>query len=142
LVVTACFTNVAMSVTFARDQGVLKRARGTPLPPAVFLAGRILNSVLITLILVVIVVAFGAVFYGVQIPTNTMPAFLVTLAVCAASFSALGLAMTGFIPNAEAAPAVVNGVVLPLLLFRTCSSAAMRPRPGFRLRLVFPIARL
>ncbi len=113
--VTACYTNVAMSVTFARDQGVLKRVRGTPLPAAVFLAGRILNSVLIALLLVVIVVAFGAALYGVQVPTNTMPAFLLTLAVCAAAFSALGLAMTSFIPNAEAAPAVVNAMILPLL---------------------------
>jgi ABC-2 type transport system permease protein len=71
--------------------------------------------VLIGMLLVVIVVAFGAVFYGVEVPTNTLPAFLVTLAVGSACFSALGLAITGFISNAEAAPAVVNASVLPLM---------------------------
>jgi ABC-2 type transport system permease protein len=114
-VITACYTNVAMTVTYSRDQGVLKRIRGTPLPASVYLAGRIVNSVLIGMLLVVIVVAFGAVFYGVDVPTNTLPAFLVTLAVGSACFSALGLAITGFISNAEAAPAVVNASVLPLM---------------------------
>jgi len=114
-VITACYTNVAMTVTYSRDQGVLKRIRGTPLPASVYLAGRIVNAVLIGILLVVIVVAFGAVFYGVSLPTNTALAFLVTLAVGAAAFSALGLAITGFISNAEAAPAVVNASVLPLM---------------------------
>ncbi len=114
-IVTACYTNVAMTVTFSRDQGVLKRMRGTPLPASVFLAGRIIESVLIGVLLVAIVVAFGAVFYGVEIPTNTMVAFLVTLAVGSAAFSALGLAVTGLIPSAEAAPAVVQFSVLPLM---------------------------
>lgn len=114
-VITACYTNVAMTVTFSRDQGVLKRIRGTPLPAAVFLTGRILSSVLIGILLVVIVVAFGFVFYGVDIPAGTLPAFLVTLAIGSAAFAALGLAVTGLIPNAEAGPAVINASVLPLL---------------------------
>lgn len=114
-VISACYTNVAMTVTFARDQGVLKRVRGTPLPGAIYLAGRILSSMLVALLLVAIVVAFGAVFYGVDVPTNTAPAFLVTLAVGACAFSALGLAITGFIPQAEASPAVINASVLPLM---------------------------
>jgi ABC-2 type transport system permease protein len=44
-----------------------------------------------------------------------MPAFLVTIAVGAASFSALGLAVTAAIPNADASPAIVNASILPLL---------------------------
>ncbi len=114
-VITACYTNVAMTVTFARDQGILKRIRGTPLPPLAFLTGKIINSILIGILLVAIVVAFGRVFYGVDVPGHTMPAFILTLVVGSASFCALGLAVTGFISNAEAAPAVVNGSILPLL---------------------------
>jgi ABC-2 type transport system permease protein len=114
-IVTACYTNLAITLVFSRDEGILKRVRGTPLPPAVFLAARILISVLIGLLLVVIVVAFGFVFYGVDLPTNTMPAFLVTLVLGSATFCALGLAITSFIPNPDAAPAVVNASILPLL---------------------------
>ncbi|MBI2238273.1 MAG: ABC transporter permease, partial [Actinobacteria bacterium] len=38
-VITACYTNIAMSVTFQRDEGILKRLRGTPLPAWAYLAG-------------------------------------------------------------------------------------------------------
>jgi ABC-2 type transport system permease protein len=114
-VITACYTNVAMTVTFARDQGILKRVHGTPLPPLAFLLGKVLNSIFIAALLVVIVVAFGRAFYGVDIPGHTLPAFILTLVVGSAAFCALGLAISGFVSNAEAAPAVVNGVIWPLL---------------------------
>lgn len=113
-VISAAYTNIAMMVSIARDNGLLKRVRGTPLPPWAFLFGKIAHATLVALLLVAIVVAFGAVFYDVEVPTKTMPAFIVTLAVGAASFCALGVAMTGFIRNADAAPAVVNGSILPL----------------------------
>jgi ABC-2 type transport system permease protein len=56
----------------------------------------------------------GALVYGVTIPTDTLPAMLVTLAVGAFSFSCLGFALAAAIPTAEAAPAVTNATVLPL----------------------------
>jgi ABC-2 type transport system permease protein len=113
-VLTATYTNIAMSVTASRDLGVLKRVRGTPLPPASFLAGRILHAVLVGLLLVVIVAAFGSVFYGVRFPWDRLPALVLTLVLSAASFCALGLAIAGLIPNADAAPAIVNFTILPL----------------------------
>lgn len=114
-VITATFTNIAMMMTFARDEGILKRIRGTPLPGWSYLAGRILHASLVALLLVVIVSAFGAVFYGVPVPWDQLPALVVTLLIGAATFCALGLALVAFIPNADAAPAVVNAAILPLL---------------------------
>jgi ABC-2 type transport system permease protein len=114
-VITACFTNVAMSIAFARDGGVLKRIKGTPLPAWAFLFGKITHAVLLALLLVAVSSAAGALFYGVDLPTNTVPAFLVTLALGAATFCALGTAITTIIPNADAAPAIVNFTSLPLL---------------------------
>jgi ABC-2 type transport system permease protein len=105
-IITATYTNLAISVSFARDLGVLKRIRGTPLPSWAFMFGRIAHAILVAFLLVVIVVAFGALFYGAEIPTDTLRA---------ASFSALGLAITAVIPNADASPAVVNASILPLL---------------------------
>ena len=114
-VITACYTNIAMTVTIARDGGVLKRVRGTPLPGWSYLLGKVLHSIVVMALLVAIVCAFGRIFYDVGLPTRSLPAFLVTLAVGAATFCALGLAFTAVIPNAEAAPAVVNASILPLL---------------------------
>ena len=114
-VVTACYTNISISTVFSRDEGVLKRVRGTPLPGWAYLLARIAHAILIALLLVVIVVLFGRVFYSVDIPTTTLPAFVASLAVGAACFSALGLAVTRIVPNPDAAPAVINATVLPLL---------------------------
>jgi ABC-2 type transport system permease protein len=68
-----------------------------------------------SIVLVAICAGFGAAFYGATLPSNTLPAFLLTLVVGAAVFSALGVAVTAVIPNADAAPAVVNATILPLL---------------------------
>lgn len=114
-VINACYTSVAMNVAFAREAGQLKRLRGTPLPPWAMLAGKIGHAVLVGFMLVIVVSAFGRVFYDVDLPTRTLPAAILALAVGSAAFAAIGLAVASFIPNADAAPAVVNGIILPLL---------------------------
>ena len=114
-VINACYTGLAMSISFARDQGQLQRIAGTPLPKGSYLGAKVLFMTVIGMLLVVVVTAFGLVFYSVDVPSGTLPAFLLSLVVGAAAFAALGLATTAFIPNAEAAPAVVNAIILPLL---------------------------
>jgi ABC-2 type transport system permease protein len=113
-VITATYTNIAMMVTVARDNGVLKRLRGTPLPPWAYLFGRIVQAAGVAFLLVLIVAAFGALFYDVRFPWDRLPALVVTLAIGAASFCALGLAIAGLIPNADSAPAIVQFSILPL----------------------------
>jgi ABC-2 type transport system permease protein len=114
-IVNACYTNIVMTVSIARDEGLLKRVRGTPLPGWAYIFGRVVHATLIAILLVVIVIAFGAVFYGVDVPTTTMPAFIVTITLAAATFCALGLAVSAFVPNAQAASAIANATVLPIL---------------------------
>ena len=129
-VVTATYTNLAMMVTIARDAGVLKRIRGTPLPAWIYLGGKIGHSVAIAFLLVVIVAAFGTLVYGVDVPWGALPAMLLVLVVAAATFSALGLAVSGLIPNADAAPAVVNATILPVL-FISNVFVQMEAAPGW-----------
>ncbi|HEX2295761.1 MAG TPA: ABC transporter permease [Actinomycetota bacterium] len=114
-VITACYTNIAISVATARDLGILKRVRGTPLPSSAYLLARVIHASVIALLLVGVVTLAGAAFYGVDAPTGDLPLFALTIVVGAAAFSALGLALTAVIPTAQAAPAVVNASILPLL---------------------------
>jgi len=115
-VITACYTNIAISVSFQRDLGILKRTRGTPLPAAAYLTGRVIHAMIVAIILVVLCSAFGRAFYRADVPSGvTLAKFFVILLVGAASFAALGLAVTSVIPNADASPAVVNATILPLL---------------------------
>jgi ABC-2 type transport system permease protein len=114
-IVNACFTSLAMTTVAVREDGILKRIRGTPMPSLVYLAARICHSVLVGLLLVVVVSAFGAIAYGVPFPWDQLPILFVSLLLGAACFCALGLAISGFVPNERAAPAVVNAIILPLL---------------------------
>jgi len=114
-VITACYTNIAMSLSIARDSGALKRMRGSPMPAWAYMFARIVHAVLVAVFLVIICAAFGAVFYQATLPTSTLPAFLVALVVGAATFCALGVAVTSVIPTSDAAPAIVNASVLPLM---------------------------
>ncbi len=113
-VITACFTNLAMMVSISRERGILKRLRGTPLPAGSYVAARILHSILISVLLVAIVIVFGTAVYDVDPPTDRSAALVVTLAIGAAAFCALGLAMTIAIRSEDAAPATINGLILPL----------------------------
>jgi ABC-2 type transport system permease protein len=114
-VITACYTNTAISLAFSRDSGALKRLKGSPLPAWAYMFARIAHSIVIAIVLVVICAAFGALFYHATLPTRTLAAFLFTLIIGAGAFCTLGVAIASFIPNADAAPAVVNATALPLL---------------------------
>jgi ABC-2 type transport system permease protein len=113
-VMGACFTNISITLSLRRDNGILKRLRGTPLPSWAFIAGVVGSSIIVSIILAVLTTGFGVLVYGVQVPLH-FGAAAVTIGVGALSFCALGMAMTIAIPNAEAAPAIVNGVFLPIV---------------------------
>lgn len=115
-VITACFNNIAIGLTFQRDSGVLKRTDGTPLPAAVYLTARVAHAVLVAVLLVAITIAFGRLAYSAEVPTGaTLGRFVVMLLVGAASFCALGFAITAVVPNDDASAPIVNGVIMPLL---------------------------
>jgi ABC-2 type transport system permease protein len=115
-VISACFTNIAIQTTFNRDQGILKRLRGTPLPSGAYMAARVVHAMVVGAILVVITLVFGRIVYDSPLPTGgPLLEFTVTFLVGSLSFAALALALTAVIPNAEASPPIVNAVILPLL---------------------------
>jgi ABC-2 type transport system permease protein len=111
-----CFVNLAIQVTIRREDGLLKRVRGTPLPAGSFFASLVGNALVVSAIDVVVALAVGRLFFSVELPSEWGP-FLVAVVVGVCSFTALALAISSFIPNAEAAPAVVNLPFLVLVIF-------------------------
>ena len=115
-VISACYSNIAMATAFQRDSGQLKQVHGTPLPSSSFLVGRLVHAMAIGILLVIITAVFGRIAYEASIPTGiTLLEVIVMLVVGGATFCALGLAVSAAVPNADAAPAVVNASILPLL---------------------------
>jgi ABC-2 type transport system permease protein len=111
----ACFNNIATSITFQREDGLLKRAHGTPLPAAAYLGARILHAVFVAVILVALTAIFGHFVYDATIPSGlSLLRFAVVVLVGSAAFCALGLALSAAIPNTDAAAPIVNAVILPV----------------------------
>ncbi len=113
-VISATMQSLAMSLVIAREDGRLKRSRGTPLPPWVFIAGRIGNSIVVALMMLVLIAAIGRLLFSVPIPWSQLPQILVVLVIGAACFCCLGIALTAAIPSQDAAAPIVNALLLPL----------------------------
>ena len=64
-VFAASFSNLLITVTSQRELGILKRRRATPVPAGVIIAGRAITSLVISLAVTTILVAIGAIVYGV-----------------------------------------------------------------------------
>jgi ABC-2 type transport system permease protein len=113
-VLATTFTSLAFNLTFLREEGVLKRIRGTPMPAGAYLAGLIGSVTLNAILQVTAVVAIGNLAYGVEWPQDPGLLVLFTLlgVVC---FASLGVAFSHAIPNVDAAPAYTNAVFLPLM---------------------------
>jgi ABC-2 type transport system permease protein len=141
-VIGACFNNIAMAITFQREDGVLKRAHGTPLPVSSFLGARILHAMFISVILVALTLGFGHAVYHATIPTGTsLLRFIVVVLVGSAAFCALGLALSGAIPNTDATAPVVNAVALPVEFLSGIFIAFGNTTPSWILWIarVFPV---
>jgi len=112
--VSATFTNLANMVPIRRDEGVLKRWRGTPLPTWIYIAGFILSAVIIAFIGVVLMLTLGVTVYDLSIDPEKMPAAFMTFAVGVGSFAALGMALAALVKTASSASAAANAIILPL----------------------------
>ena len=113
-VVNACYMSVIASTALARDEGILKRLRGTPLPPWVYMAGRLGAAAIVALASTVAVVAVGAFVYDFEIVWSAVPAALVVLLLGMFCFCALGLAVTVLVPAADSALPIAWGTIMPL----------------------------
>jgi len=112
--VSASYTNIATTTAYQRDRGILKRVRGTPLPPIVYMGGKIISAVQIAVLSVVVMMGIGVAFYGVEVYARTLPAAIVTFLIGVGTFAALGLLVAALVPSGEGATAVTNATLLPL----------------------------
>ena len=113
-VMATTFTALAYVLVYRREEGILKRVRGTPMPAISYLGGMI---------------GVGGpqrrapgaardrdrpLLYGVDWPANwlLLAGFSTLGVVC---FGSLGVAFAHAIPNVDSGPAWVNAVFLPLI---------------------------
>jgi ABC-2 type transport system permease protein len=113
-VMATTFNAFSFNLTFLREEGILKRVRGTPIPTGSYLAGVIGSAVVNAFVTVALVILIGNLLYGVEWPREPLTLVLFTLlgVIC---FAALGIAFSQAIPNVDSAPAYSNAVFLPVI---------------------------
>jgi ABC-2 type transport system permease protein len=110
----ACYTSLVIGISTARDKGLLKRVRGTPLPMSSYLTAWIVGAALTGFASVVLLFVVAVAFLDVHIYPHLLPAAVVTLALGAATLSALGLAVASLVRDADQAQPVAQLTFLPL----------------------------
>jgi len=107
------FAGLALIIVARREMGILKRIRSTPLPSATYL-----SAVLVSILIVFALQAASLFVLGRLLKSTPWPGHLLSLvlalALGAAAFAGMGLAITGFIRSLEGSSAVVNVIVLPM----------------------------
>jgi ABC-2 type transport system permease protein len=140
-VISACYTGLAFTLAVRRDEGILKRKRGTPLRLRDYVGGLIGSSLVVSALLSAVTIAIGIVVFGVTFPhwVERLPALVVVLLLGATCASAWGIAVSALVPNQEAAPAIINVVLFPLL-FISGTFARVTPRSFVdHVAQVFPV---
>jgi ABC-2 type transport system permease protein len=98
-----CYSTLIVSLTTQRESGQLKRYRGTPVPAWTFIAALVLRSMALVTAMVIVLLAIGAAAYGVDIHGTAIVGLIVYAVLGTATMCALGIAVSAFAPNADAA---------------------------------------
>jgi ABC-2 type transport system permease protein len=123
-VAATAFASLAITLVVRREAGLLKRVRGTPLSPATYLAAVIASMVIVIALQAAAQVLIGRFLLDADWPASPA-SFVVALVIGAASFAALGLAVTTVVRTGEGSSAVVNAIYLPMAFI---SGAFFSPR--------------
>ena len=119
-IMSVTFVNLGVSIAMERDDGTLKRLAGTPMPKAVYFAGKALSGLVISVLEVAILLVIGVAFYGLTMPDTAQRwltfgwVFLLGVASC----TLLGIAASSVPRSGRSAAAVLN---LPYLVLQFIS---------------------
>jgi len=113
---TVGFQSLAIQLAGERENGILKRFRGTPMPAWVFFAGKVLLVLTIAALETAILLAISTIFFDMHLPGSlhawTTLAWVSLLGITACTLC--GIAFSSLLRRARSAPALVTPVALLL----------------------------
>ena len=113
------FQALAIMIPVERDFGTLKRLRGTPMPASSYFIGKSILVLISTVIQIILLLGFGLLFFGLELPGDTSKWFTFTWLVVlgSACSTALGIAFSVVPKSGRGASAVVSPIVIILQFF-------------------------
>ncbi|MFD4608726.1 ABC transporter permease [Streptomyces sp. NPDC058451] len=141
-IMSTSFQSLGMSIAVERDEKVLRRLRGTPMPPTAYFLGKIWLVLFTGVLETAILLLVGTTLYGVRLPSDATRwfhfswIFVLGLTGCAL----LGIAISSVPRSARSAGSVV---VLPFLVLQFISGVyiLVDALPGWMLNVgaLFPL---
>jgi ABC-2 type transport system permease protein len=119
-IMSTSFQSLGISITIERDEKVLRRLRGTPMPPTAYFLGKVWLVLVTGLMETAILLLVGVAFYDIDLPSDAGKwfafawIFVLGLTACAL----LGIAISSVPKSAKSASSVV---VLPFLVLQFIS---------------------
>ncbi|BBB01968.1 putative ABC-2 type transporter [Actinacidiphila reveromycinica] len=119
-IMSTSFQSLGVSIAVERDQHVLRRLRSTPMPPSAYFLGKIWLVLVTGALETVLLLAFGTVVYGVELPADPTGWLVLgwVLVLGTAGCALLGIAVSSVPKSARSATSVV---VLPSLVLEFVS---------------------
>lgn len=113
------FQALAIMIPVERDFGTLKRLRGTPMPASSYFIGKTILVLVSTIIQILLLLGFGLLFFGLELPSNPAKWLTFTWLVVlgSACSTALGIAFSIVPKSGRGASAVVSPIVIILQFF-------------------------
>jgi ABC-2 type transport system permease protein len=110
----ACYTSLIIGVATARETGLLKRVRGTPLPLPVYLGAWLIGAGVVGILSVVLLFVVAVPAFGVHVYADTLPQALLVLVLGAACLGSIGLALGTMAKTADQATPLAQLTMLPI----------------------------
>lgn len=136
------FQSLAMSIAIDRDEDVLKRIHGTPLPATAFFAAKVVQVILVSVIQIALLIAIGVAMYDATLPVDASHwwTFTWVFLLGTAASTTLGIATSSLLRNAKAGSAIITPIVL-ILQFTSGVFLVYTQVPEFLQRVaeIFPL---
>jgi ABC-2 type transport system permease protein len=113
------FQQLAITIPMERDDGTLKRLRGTPAPASSYFIGKIILVFVSMSIQVILLLIFGVLLYGITLPSDAAHwiNFIWVMLLGLISSTLLGIAFSSVPKSGRGASAVVSPIVIILQFF-------------------------
>ena len=110
----AGYVNTLTGMVLAREEGILKRLRGTPLPTWAYLAGRFGSTLVTAVASVTVIIVIAVAFFDVTIVWGAFGYFVGAAGLGVVTFFLLAVAVSTLVPTSDTALPVAYGTMLPL----------------------------
>jgi ABC-2 type transport system permease protein len=142
-IITAAYAGLVITITSAREAGVLKRRRATPVPPGIIIGGQALATLVTAAIASILLLLVARIGYGIGFSPGAIAAMAIAAIVGTLTFACLAYAVSGLIGSPDAAQPIVQATMLPLYFISGVWIPTASLSPALRhIAEIFPIEHL